>query len=190
MMAYILESPDLLSNLQREIGPVFENSDSPCSTGETFDSCPRFLAVYFESMRLTASSVSIRNVIRPLEVGGKVLRPGNRVLIPYKQILMDTAAFGSDSDTFNATRFFNDPTLSKSPRFNPFGSGTTHCPGRFLAQKEVLTFVALVLNRYEIKKSKISQFGSDFPRLDLAKPCIRIMSPVKGDDILLNVRPL
>lgn len=56
-------------------------------------------------------------------------------------------------DKFDANRFLANTGLSKSPSFRPFGGGTTYCAGRHVARRELLTFVALMVYRYDIETS-------------------------------------
>jgi cytochrome P450 len=186
MMAYLVENPSLYLAIRSEIAPLVSKAQSPNELSDYLDRCPQLVALYQETLRVVTSSVSVRNVIARLELGGKLLQPGSRVLIPYRQILMDEEVFGPDAADFDATRFLRNPSLAKNLSFRPFGSGTTHCPGRFLAQKEVLTFIGLVLSRFDIFKADRTL---TFPRLELKKPCLGVMAPVKGDDVTVTVAP-
>ena len=183
-MAYLLEDQDLYSAIRSEVAPMVFKSQSPNELGDSLDRCPQLIAVYHEALRVVTSSISVRNIISRLELGGSILQPGCRVLIPYRQILMNEEVFGPNAASFDASRFLRNPSLARNQSFRPFGSGTTHCPGRFLAQKEVLTFIGIALSRFDIFKSNRS---SPFPRLELKKPCLGIMAPVKGDDVKVAV---
>ena len=146
------------------------------------------MALYYEALRLATSSVSVRNVHTNTGIGGKFLRAGNRILLPYRQMLFDSKIFGTDAEDFNPHRFLNDKKLSSSSSFRPFGGGATYCPGRFLAKAEVLTFVALVICRFNldlaIDKGKP---GGRFPIMETRRPCLGIMSPKEGEDVMLRV---
>ena len=93
------------------------------------------MALYHEVLRLATSSVSVRDVQTQARIGGKLLRPGNRVLLPYRQMLFDRGVFGEDAEAFNPNRFLNDGKLNNSLSFRPFGGGATYCPGRFPASQ-------------------------------------------------------
>lgn len=188
-MAYLLETPDLYAEVRNEVRPLFVDAASPNELSDMLDRCPKLISVYQETLRVVTSSVSVRNVVKPLELGGRLLWPGSRVLIPYRQILMNDDVFGPDAARFNPERFLKNPSLAKNLSFRPFGSGTTHCPGRFLAQKEVLTFIAVALGRFDVHKSIEGSRRYFFPRLELKKPCLGIMAPIKGDDVEVLVRP-
>ena len=137
-------NPDLLT-IQAEIAPAF-------STGVTnlelrLELYPRLEALYNEVIRLTLSSSSVRDVVKPIVIGGKLLRPGHKLLIPLRQQHFNREAYGANVDHFDAEPFLRDPSLARSLNFRPFGGGTTYCPGRFLGRREV---VALVIHRFDV----------------------------------------
>ena len=158
-------------------------------------SCPNLAAAYNETLRVTASSSSVRTVVHPTELHGKTLSPGKVVLIPYRQLHCNADAFGSDFSQFRPERFLLDKDLSRNPNFKPFGCGTTICPGRFLAQREVVAFVAFLLHRFELSLAQSKEAESDsaehppFPKIEDMKPCLGIMGPARGEDVMLFVRP-
>ncbi|KAL8935171.1 MAG: hypothetical protein Q9216_005557 [Gyalolechia sp. 2 TL-2023] len=185
-MAYILQDGGLLDVLRHETRTVADQE--PLEQVRALDNCPRLDAVYHEVLRLTTASTSIRTVISPTVIGGKEFSVGNDVFMPFRQMHLDPAVFGTDSRQFNPARFL-DNTLKKSPSYRPFGGGTTYCPGRFLAKREVLTFVALALNRFDLAVTGSGQQGSQFPRLETRKPSLGVLAPIAGDDITIYVRP-
>ena len=58
-----------------------------------------------------------------------------------------------------------------------------------------MTFVALVIYRFNVQLSKAAarsgdgSNGQDFPSLEIWKPCLGIMGPVLGHDVLIDVSP-
>lgn len=105
--------------------------------------------------------------------------------------------FGADAQQFNPYRFLHNKSLAKSLSFRPFGGGKTYCPGRYLAEREILTFVALAIYRFDIALTKeVSKRkgggkeapSQDFPSLNTKKFCLGLMEPVKGNDLLVNVQ--
>lgn len=183
-MAYILQDTTLLDVLRHETRNVVDQD--PLGKVRALDDCPRLDAVYHEVLRLTTASTSIRTVISPTWIGGKELAVGNDVFLPFRQMHLDPAVFGSDAHEFNPTRFL-DNKLAKSSSYRPFGGGTTYCPGRFLAKREVLTFVACALNRFDL--SAIGSGQQTFPRLETRKPSLGVLAPVSGDDLTFRVHP-
>ena len=162
------------------------------------DHCPKLEALFFEVLRISTASASVRNVISPTKIGGKTLRPGHRLLIPYRQLHYNEEVFGKDMDDFNGERFLRNRDLTHHPSFRPFGGGATYCPGRFIARQEVNIFIALVLQRFDIGLAeKVERNGSGengrlqqgFPKSEDSTPCLGIMAPVQGDDVIVNVMP-
>lgn len=98
--------------------------------------------------------------------------------------------FGSDVAKFNPTRFLYSKNLAKSTSFRPFGGAASHCPGRFLARREVLMFTALILNRFDISLATKGGQEPKMPKMDDSLPSGGVLTPVAGDDLILKVRPV
>lgn len=149
---------------------------------------PHLNSLYNEVLRLTASSSSVRTVSSTTDLGGKSLRAGTKVSIPYRQVHFNEEVFGRDAKELDPDRFLKNKELARSSSYRPFGGGTTYCPGRFLAKKEVLAFVALALGRFEVFLE--GGRAQAFPRLEERKPCLGIMGPRSGEDVRVRVRRL
>lgn len=133
--------------------------------------------------------VGIRLVAAPVIIGGKALQPGRKLLMPYKQLHVDSAVFGSNADRFDARRFMNDKSLERSTSWRPFGGAKTHCPGRFLARREVYMFLATMLFRFDTKLvPRPGERMSRFPRVDTSIPAGGLLPAVKGDDVFVDIR--
>lgn len=103
--------------------------------------------------------------------------------MPYKQLHMDPGVFGSNADRFDAQRFMNEKVLERSASWRPFGGAKTHCPGRFLARREVYMFLTVLVFRFDMKL--VSRPGESMPHFPKADTSI----PAGGDSaqqILLN----
>ena len=63
--------------------------------------------------------------------------------------------------------------------------------GRFIAWQKVVAFVAYVLNRFESEVPNAEQGGTHnaFPRCEEKKPCLGVMRPVHGNDLIVRIRP-
>ena len=186
-MAYILYDPRLLAILRDEISPAV-SENTPGLEYRLEQECPRLRAVYHEVLRLTASSSTVRGIQCRTEIGDRILAAGANILIPYRQLHLNPEIFGKNADQFDPERFLRNKTLSKNPSFRPFGGGRTYCPGRYLAEREILTFVALALHRFEIGITTRKFCGEiRFPRIDREKFCLGIMEPMKGEDLIIDV---
>ena len=76
--------------------------------------------------------------------------------------------------------------------YRPFGGGMTLCSGRTLGRREVLSFAALILWRYEIQLVQVGQEvlgtkGMLLPRLDEGKPSLGIAKQMQGDDSIVKI---
>ena len=146
--------------------------------------CPLLTATYHEVLRLTSSAASVRTVETPTVIGGKHLRKGTKLMSPFRQLHFDERIFGADAQRFVPERFIRDEGLVRSKGFRPFGGGTTHCPGRFVAKQEVFLFVVVLLHRFEVRLAG----EQAFPVLERKKPSLGVMDPVMGDDVVVEVR--
>ncbi|KAL9121316.1 MAG: hypothetical protein Q9187_002127 [Circinaria calcarea] len=193
IIAYLLHNEELLCLIRSETAPAFSNDQIDLEY--LLQRCPYLEATFYEVLRLTAASASVRTVVSPTEIGGKVLRSGKRVIIPYRQLHCNQDAFGEDVYTFSPERFMNNKDLIRSPSFRPFGGGSNYCPGRFIARQEVSIFIALILYRFDIALATTDGapgtspgLPQKFPRLAEWKPSLGVMAPEGGDDVILSVK--
>lgn len=187
LIAYILYDPSLKRSIENEVISLLEDTEpSPRELGSMLDASSSILAAYHETLRQTAASIAVRDVLEDCIVGGKRLQKGSRLIIPFGQLLQDENVFGPHPENFNIERFLRNPDLAKTPSFRPFGGGLTLCPGRFLAQKEILTITALLLGRFHVELKDEEQ---RLPDMDVNKPCLGIVPPRLGQDVLLRIQP-
>lgn len=111
--------------------------------------------------------------------------------MPYRLGHFDKEQFGPNVDDFDPQRFLRDNDLANNPAYRPFGGGSQYCSGRFLARREVLGFIAFVLDRFELDLDGTGNGkwrGQRFPRQDVNKPNLGIISPMPGDDVRVSIR--
>ncbi|OJD29373.1 cytochrome p450 [Diplodia corticola] len=198
VVAHLAHRPALLQTVQGEVRVALAAAASTADLAARLEGCPATVAVYHEALRLAASSMGVRDVVAPVVLsGGRQLRAGARLLIPFRQMLTDATVWDEqnddsdddEADSFDAERFLRSPELSdakRNPSFRPFGGGATLCPGRFLAKREVLTCVAQAVGRFELA---LADPLAPFPRVEGRMPCLGVMKPVDGDDVTLLVVP-
>lgn len=190
VLTYILHDSSLFTAIRGEAISAVRSSTSPNDLANSLEQCKSINAVFHETLRMTSSSMSVRNVLEPVTIGGKYLRAGTKVLVPYRQLHFDDKVFGTNAAVFDPERFLASKDLSRSSSFRPFGGGTSYCPGRFIAKREVLTFVALVLERFDVDLAEQNIHSKAlFPQIEDGKPCLGIMGPRDGWDTLLRVKP-
>lgn len=185
ILCYILHDPQLHADILAETKLAIR-PDAPGGVDVQYlmIHCPLLEATFNEALRLVAASTSIRNVIAPTSIGSKILLPGSRLLMPYRLVHFSSEIFGPNTDQFDPNRFLRNPGLSKHPGFRPWGGGSTLCPGRFLARREICAFIVGFLQRFHVEVVE----GEAFPRRDELTPNLGIMEPVKGDDLRVRLR--
>ncbi|KAL8791767.1 MAG: hypothetical protein Q9195_005643 [Heterodermia aff. obscurata] len=191
-LAYMLNDIKLLDAIRTETDRAMCNDN--VNLEHLMDHCPLLEAVFFEVLRLKSSSISMRKVIGPTTIGGKVLRPGYRVLVPFRQLNLNKDVFGEDATEFNPERFLLHKELSNSASFRPFGGGANYCPGRFIARQEVVVFIALVLYRFDINWAQQPGYSPEdcrmksMPKHSASRPTLGIMGPADGEDVIIDIK--
>ncbi|KAI1330301.1 cytochrome P450 [Xylariaceae sp. FL0255] len=183
LLAHLLQHPSLLDVVRQETAPMF-SADGSVDITYLHKSVPRLDAMWAEMLRLSAFAASVRIITADTVIGGKTLRKGNRLIVPYRQLHMNEAVFGDDVEKFRHERFIEKPRLTQGNSFRPFGGGSTACPGRHIAKRAVLLFVTLVLHRYDIELVP----GQDEMDADLTKPVPGLMSPKVGQDMMMRLK--
>ena len=192
MISYIIFNPDLLAALRAETSPACR--DGGIDLSYLIAKCPRLDATYLEALRVVNGALSARKIVAPTPMGNKILGTGNTILIPFRQLHYNTSVFGESPATFEPERFLKDTHLKDSWSYKPFGGGVNYCPGRFLAKHEMLVFVALFINRFDIELAETGlQDGhitspQTFPKLDESTPALGINGPVKGSDVYIRIQ--
>jgi Cytochrome P450 len=186
ILAQLLHNLALLSAIKREVADAIDAQTPANELPERLDTCKQQDEVFHEVLRLISSSMAVRNVATPMDVGGKTLRKGTKITIAFQQIHFNEAIWGVNAREFDPTRFPGPQgkearAASRDPNFRHFGGGTTISPGRFMARREVLTFVRLALVRFDMSLHESSGESNDqgwrgrFPTLEQGKPCLDIM---------------
>ncbi|ROT42880.1 putative cytochrome P450 oxidoreductase [Sodiomyces alkalinus F11] len=185
LLAYLLQTPGLIDIARKETAPAFR-PDGTVDLDYLHSSLPQVDAMWSEMLRMSAFAASVRFITDDTVIGGKTLKKDKRLIIPYRQLHMDQRVFGEDIDQFRHERFLENPRLASGNNFRPFGGGATMCPGRHIAKRGVIVFVAMVLNRFDIELD-----GEDQPMLeaDLKKPVPGLMSPKVGADLRVRLTP-
>ena len=189
MVSFIICDPELLATIKAEISPAFHGNTVDYSY--FYDHCPHLTAIHTELLRLTFGSFSVRKVVAPIVMGGKKLLPGNTVMVPIRPLHYDTDEFGSNATKFDPNRFFDNPQLEKSPSYRPFAGGITFCPGRFLAKRQNVGFVAMLLHRFDIGvvgRERGPKGEMTPPKIDQDSPSLGIMGPVKGTELFVRFK--
>lgn len=185
MLAHLLFDPALLAAIRAEIAPAITRTS--IDTEHLLASCPLLNAVWDETLRQTAFTASVRYLTADVVLPGSpvVLRAGNRIMMPQRQLHYDESIFGADARTFDAERFLKNPKLRTSGSYRPFGGGTTLCPGRHLAKVACLAFVAGLVGRFDVRLEDETQ---GFPEPAEEYPTITLVDIRPGTDLRVVVR--
>jgi len=192
MLAFILYDQKLFEAISNEVTQSFRDGKPNMDHLLNKKECPHLDSVYTELLRLSNMPTGARTVESDLEIGGKTLQIGRKLLMPFRQLQTNEEVFGSNAKEFDGYRFIKDKNLASSATFResfrPFGGGNTYCPGRFLVIREVYFFVALILHRYDISVlRKPDSSLPPFPRFDTHRNPGGMMLPVLGDDVHIKV---
>lgn len=166
MIINILAQPKLLTALRAELQTIMTTTpagqDTPgrrveldlSGVGET--TCPLLFATYQEALRLGSIPTCNRAVLEdavltdPETARDILFKRGQRVVIPTFMLHMREAIWGRDADTFDPWRFMDGAAMAgkdrkaRSQGFVPYGGGVHLCPGRYLAQMEILAVAGLM----------------------------------------------
>lgn len=171
IIAHILFIPGLAESIREEIQPAF-HTDGSFDSNYAYSSCPRLESLWLETLRVSATSTTVRNITSNTTVGGKLLQKGTKLFVSARQLHFSSIDFGDNVSEFDPNRFIKNPRLCRSSAFRPFGGGATECPGRFLAKHMVLNFVALLFHRFDVSLA----LPQSLPRYLESKPAIGISS--------------
>lgn len=212
-MVNILSHPPLIEAIREEITPLMEaltsNPPSPSAApaapqasddfleifrDRMIKSCPLLNSLFNEVIRFYSTGSSVRQVMRPVRIGGKRIPVGTKLLLPQRQLLVAPEAFGPDAHTIDPERFLRRKDLDRHEYYRPFGGGITLCSGKAVGRYEVLSFVAFALWRYDFEVVPEGVTAGDgtrgmaVPRIDLKKPSLGVSKQVEGDDMIVIVK--
>ncbi|KAM5442403.1 hypothetical protein MferCBS31731_002281 [Microsporum ferrugineum] len=187
VLCHLLSDPSLYASVKKEV--FLENRTDGPSLEHLTNKCPILDSVLSEVLRLYSSSASMRYITEDTLIGGKILRKGRKIMLPYRQLHENQDVFGNDFSKFRPTRFIEKRNLTRSSSYRPFGGGATLCAGRFVARQEVLCFIGTALHQYDIERLEDPNDIPRFPRVDSAKPTFGIMAPLEGDDLRVYITP-
>lgn len=186
MFSYLLFDADLIAVIRAETEPAMGKERVDVAYLCNAETCPQLNSVWEEIIRLTAFAASVRFLACDIEIGGKILRKGNRLMMPQRQMHFSTSAFGEDASQFNPGRFLKNPSLRRHPSLRPFGGGTTMCPGRNLAKQTTLSFIATVLHTFDLILDPPNQ---RFPKPSEGKSSIGLIDVENQGDLRVQLVP-
>jgi hypothetical protein len=186
MLRNIYATPGLLEDIRREIAPfarLTKDHHLQIDWKGLLNRCPLFKSCYFESLRIDSAPWSFKRLQKNCTVqeaaedarlakGGEKgsnkpttfhLEKGDAVLVPSDLHHSDPRYFTNPS-AFQPERFFVEDggaVRSEIKSIRPYGGGATMCKGRFLAEREVLAFVAGMLTCWDLEPVEGSSWEMD-----------------------------
>ena len=216
LLAHVVADRSAYAAVRAEVdalGPHWWTDGAQLS--QRLDSCAALTSATWETLRLTAGTASMREVMQPAEITvtaactkqhdattRKVaLSPGEQViLLPAHhyddRVFPDAKAFVFDrflpaSDGTEKTFVLPSGVPLRHP-VQPFGGGDTMCPGRFLALNEVRLFVGLVLYFFDAEPAPIEGGGGSaptpLPPMDVSRTGVGVYLPTSEWPMRLRFR--
>ncbi|KJZ73983.1 hypothetical protein HIM_06651 [Hirsutella minnesotensis 3608] len=188
VLAILLWDGSLMQHVQEETKGAWKNGRLDvkhlCANSPWLD------AVFYETMRLRNGAGAIRIVLEKFELAGKVLQPGNAILLPARQLHTNGNVWGPDVWEFDPSRFLKKKSLARHASYRPFGGGITYCPGRFLAKEEVYGFIALLFHHFEVTLAPTDASGNKqrFPLFNDTVPSLGVNGPRDDMDLIIDMK--
>ncbi|KAI8943898.1 cytochrome P450 [Xylaria longipes] len=157
MIYNIFSDPVVLDECRKEVEKLVQVDGDGVPTIDIFKvgtACPILLSTWQETLRYMHIGISARVVLEDSMLDGKyLLKKGATVMMVTPVQNTDTSLWGPTAGKFDHRRFLR---VSGSKQTNPaafrsFGGGRVLCPGRHFVSTEVLSFVAILLLRFELK---------------------------------------
>ncbi|KAF1953026.1 cytochrome P450 [Byssothecium circinans] len=162
LLFHILSDPEALLQCRRElldliIGQTITANGlvNVVDTSSIRTGCPTVMAMFHETLRFHSTVINIKEVAHDTYLNSEYfLKKGSTVMVAGPSVHRDTETWGPSADVFNHRRFFcpdGHKNLGVSTAYRPFGAGATMCPGRNFSINVTLTFVAMVLLKYNVE---------------------------------------
>jgi cytochrome P450 len=151
--------PGLVEDIRQELQNAGYGSLSPEEYISHFPlGLPLLRSVFWEAIRLGFIGNAIREVLEPTELvsGDRTykLKKGSVVTLPPCLVHMNPSLH-PEPDVFKPRRFMpkelGGDGENHTKTLKPFGGGTSYCPGRVFAEKQVMGFLAEMCWRYQMR---------------------------------------
>ena len=181
-MCAILMDRNLYERIFAETQAAWSKDSNQLDINWLINNSPVLTSTYQETFRVRNDAGSIRNIEVDTKIGGKVVRKGNLLLIPYRLAHLKESSFGADCMSFDPLRFLNNPKMASQGDYRPFGGGFSLCPARFLAKNQVFSALAILLHRFSWELD----YTKSVPKIPEVNDRVRssgIMGPMPGHDL-------
>ncbi|KAF1844197.1 cytochrome P450 [Cucurbitaria berberidis CBS 394.84] len=213
LLANIFARPELLAAIRAETSKAIHANETVnvISVSVLKAHCPLLLSTYRETLRHIANLSSVRLVTGTHEINAPghppfLLEKGNMIQIASGVIHAAPSTWGSDAADFKPERWMaatrhakssdgnvNDkktalplPNSVPSAAFRAFGGGSVLCPGRHFAMTEILGFVALCVNMFDV--ADVQGGVLKLPEKDDGRIPLTVMKPAIDPQVMVRRR--
>ncbi|RMZ69164.1 cytochrome P450 [Pyrenophora seminiperda CCB06] len=154
--------------------------------------CPLLMACYRETCRLNGQALLIRLtsedvVLNKGRDGGAqhLIDAESQVMMPAGVTHRLEEVWGSDASEFRPERFIGWPDTATSAQrsaFIPFGSGRHICPGRHLAQSEILGLILILCLGYDMLSADGPEIAIRIPTMSTPMLGSAVGEPAAHED--------
>lgn len=184
MLTFLLYNPHLIEAVLGETKAAFDAGKliDPAYLSN-HELCPQLESIWLETLRATSTGASVRCVNKDTIIGGRLLRQGNKILIPSRLLHLDGDAWGKSTREFRPKRFLSKKNSARGGSWRPFGGGSTLCTGRFVAEHMIKACVTMILHRFHL------QIIGDaaLPMGDECTPGLGIMGITQDEDFKVRI---
>eukprot|EP00871_Galdieria_phlegrea_P003896 jgi/Galph1/4507/GphlegSOOS_G3197.1 len=156
-LVYILADEKVEKNVLKEVEkavPSLLNDDIELNVDWIYTNLSYVAYCVSETLRLTASVVDIRKVMKDTPCGRFIVRKGDYLCISPASAHREPSIF-HDGNKFNPERFLSKEKVHPNSLFDKelvtFGGGFYKCPGQLFAMVEIILFTAMVFHIYDLK---------------------------------------
>ena len=157
-LLHILAEPGLVEDVRKELYDNGYQSLEPADLPETIpNKLPLLRSIWHETLRMHNNSLTVREVTADTELVGHktwTLKKGGVVNIPCG-LMHYNESLHPDSAGYHPRRFMDKQRGGEGENAGrttkPFGGGSTHCPGRVFAEKQMIGLISSVVMRYDLE---------------------------------------
>ncbi|XP_076083135.1 cytochrome P450 2H1-like [Mytilus galloprovincialis] len=151
-MLYMIKYPDVQKKCRNQILEVIGEDRQPVVKDK--DNIPYVMATLQEVQRIsTIAPLSVPHVaIEDVEIDGKTI-PRDTIIIPHLMSVHLDPTVWDKPEEFRPERFLDkDGHFVKKEGFSAFSMGPRLCPGKQLAESELLLFFVSIIQRFNLTK--------------------------------------
>jgi cytochrome P450 len=98
LVSHLVHNAVLLEQVREEVLPAVRGEE--VDEKYLIEKCPKLNALVSETLRLTVTSSLARVIVEPTMVGGKMLKPGNKIMVCLHHVLCVVALLTLSSCPF------------------------------------------------------------------------------------------